>query len=98
MCGTCGRNPTWVWLVLTAPRASRCPNLPSAFFFNYGTVVFWGISTADEQALMHTVVRPCSVGPLDVSEVEIDSFSYNYSAVEPPHVQVRGLRRGSVYC
>ncbi|KIZ05295.1 hypothetical protein MNEG_2669, partial [Monoraphidium neglectum] len=58
-----------------------------AFFFNYGTVVFWGISTADEQALMHTVVRPCSVGPLDVSEVEIDSFSYNYSAVEPPHVQ-----------
>lgn len=58
-----------------------------AFFMNYGCVVFWGISTADEQALMHTVVRPCSVGPLDVREVEIDSFSYNYSSHEPPHVQ-----------
>jgi hypothetical protein len=66
---------------------------------NYGCVVFWGISTADEQALMHTVVRPCSVGPLDVREVEIDSFSYNYSSHEPPHVQVgvgwRGLARST---
>lgn len=73
-------------LALAPSEAALQPH--AAFFFNFGTVVFWGISTADEQALMHTVVRPCSNGPLDAREVEIDSFSYNYSAVEPPHVQV----------
>jgi len=74
---------------LPTPRPSPPPSThPSAFFFDWGVVCFWGIGTADEQALMHTVVRPCCVSSLDVSEVEIDSFSYNYSAVEPPHVQV----------
>ena len=69
-----------------------------AFFFSYGVVVFWGISTADEQALMHTVVRPCCVAPLSVRDVEIDSFSYNYSAVEPPHVQVAGRAAAAPAC
>lgn len=46
-----------------------------------------GLSTADEQALMHEVVRPAAVGLLDAREVEVDSFGYKYSAVEPPHVQ-----------
>jgi uncharacterized Rmd1/YagE family protein len=58
------------------------------FVFDYGVACFWGIATAEEQALMHGVVRPCAVGPLDVREVEVDAFSYHYSATEPPHVQV----------
>lgn len=38
----------------------------------YGTVVFWGISAADEQAVLLSVVNPCKIEPLDLHEIEID--------------------------
>jgi uncharacterized Rmd1/YagE family protein len=41
-------------------------------FADYGTIVFWGISAADEQALQLTVINPCKVEPLDLHEIEID--------------------------
>ncbi|WIA14005.1 hypothetical protein OEZ85_002566 [Tetradesmus obliquus] len=63
------------------------PNSGDIFFFDYGTVVFWGISAADEQALQLTVIGPCKLEPLDLHEIEIDEFTFHYSTVEPPHIQ-----------
>lgn len=53
----------------------------------YGTVVFWGISAADEQAVLQSVVNPCKQDPFQLSEVEIDEFTFHYSMYEPPHIQ-----------
>lgn len=53
----------------------------------YGTVVFWGISAADEQAVLLTVVNPCKQDPFQMTEVEIDEFTFHYSVYEPPHIQ-----------
>ena len=53
----------------------------------YGTVVFWGINAAEEQGIVHAVINPCKVEPLELSDVEIDEFEFNYSLLEPPHIQ-----------
>jgi uncharacterized Rmd1/YagE family protein len=58
-----------------------------ALALQYGTVVFWGISAADEQAVLLTVVNPCKQDPFQLSEVEIDEFTFHYSVYEPPHIQ-----------
>lgn len=50
-------------------------------------MVFWGISAADEQAVLLTVVNPCKQDPFQLSEVEIDEFTFHYSVYEPPHIQ-----------
>eukprot|EP00879_Flechtneria_rotunda_P003970 GHRR01004210.1.p1 GENE.GHRR01004210.1~~GHRR01004210.1.p1 ORF type:complete len:437 (+),score=141.40 GHRR01004210.1:141-1451(+) len=63
------------------------PNSGDIFFFDYGTVVFWGISAADEQAVVHSIVNPCKQEPLDLHEIEIDEFTFYYSSIEPPHIQ-----------
>lgn len=63
------------------------PTSGDIFFFDYGTVVFWGISAADEQAVLLTVVNPCKQDPFQLSEVEIDEFTFHYSVYEPPHIQ-----------
>jgi hypothetical protein len=34
--------------------------------------VFWGISAADEQAVLLSIVNPCKQEPLELSEIEID--------------------------
>lgn len=53
----------------------------------YGTVVFWGISAADEHAVLESVVSPCKQDPFQPSEIEIDEFTFHYSMYEPPHIQ-----------
>jgi len=53
----------------------------------YGTVVFWGINAADEQAVLMSVVTPSKLEPLELSEIEIDEFTFHYSTIEPPHIQ-----------
>lgn len=50
-------------------------------------MVFWGISAADEQAVLQSVVNPCKQDPFQLSEVEIDEFTFHYSMYEPPHIQ-----------
>lgn len=57
------------------------------FCLQYGTVVFWGISAADEQAVRFSIINPCRLEPLDLHEIEIDEFTFHYSTVEPPHIQ-----------
>jgi len=63
------------------------PTSGDIFIFDYGTVVFWGINAAEEQGIVHAVINPCKVEPLELSDVEIDEFEFNYSLLEPPHIQ-----------
>ena len=80
-------------LFTTSPPAFPAPACPwdSLPGLQYGTVVFWGINPAEEQSIVHTVINPCKVGALELKEVEIDEFEFNYSVLEPPHIQVRGF-------
>jgi len=50
-------------------------------------VVFWGINAADEQAVVMSIINPCKLEPLELSEIEIDEFTFHYSTIEPPHIQ-----------
>jgi uncharacterized Rmd1/YagE family protein len=51
-----------------------CPSSGDVFFFDYGTVVFWGLSAADEQAVLAAAVAPAKRGALDPADVEVDEF------------------------
>lgn len=75
--------------VVHACPAAEDDDLPGSdiFFFDYGTVVFWAMSAAEEQAVLATVVNNAKTDPLSPSEVEIDEFQFHYSAHELPHIQ-----------
>jgi uncharacterized Rmd1/YagE family protein len=70
-----------------ARQAVAADSTSSFLFLQYGTVVFWGINAAEEQGIVHAVINPCKVEPLELSEVEIDEFEFVYSLLEPPHIQ-----------
>lgn len=37
--------------------------------------------------MLHSVVNPCKQDAFQLSEVEIDEFTFHYSVYEPPHIQ-----------
>lgn len=67
--------------------AGMQPLAGDIFFFDYGVVVFWGMTRAEEQEIIRNVIAVCQRDPLPVKEVEVDEFEYNYSILEPPHIQ-----------
>lgn len=54
----------WLRGIMTTGACVSCPQ--------YGTVVFWAMSAAEEQAVLATVVGPAKTEALSPSEVEID--------------------------
>jgi len=61
--------------------------LGDIFYFDYGCVVFWGLTQEQEQDILRTMVVPCEVNPLPVSELEIDEFNFRYTSTEKPHIR-----------
>lgn len=41
-----------------------------------------------EQDILRNLVVPCEENPLPSREVEVDEFTYHYTASEKPHIQV----------
>jgi uncharacterized Rmd1/YagE family protein len=71
------------------------PSSGDLFLFDYGTVVFWGITAAEEQALVHNVINPCKQEPLALDEVEIDEFGEQQQGAQEEEEE--GAARGGVW-
>lgn len=55
------------------------------FYFDYGIVVFWGLTVLDEHTVLRSLVSGCVMDPLPKEEVE--EFAFNFSPTEKPHIQ-----------
>jgi len=56
-------------------------------YFDYGVVVFWGLSKKQEQDVLKNLVAPCQEAPLPAAKAARDEFQYNYAANEKAHIQ-----------
>lgn len=56
------------------------------FYFDYGVVVFWGLTQRAEAAALASIAA-YAIDPLETREVELDEFEFRYSASERAHVQ-----------
>lgn len=56
-------------------------------YFDYGVVVFWGLSKKQEQDVLKNLVAPCQEAPLPAAMAARDEFQYNYAANEKAHIQ-----------
>jgi uncharacterized Rmd1/YagE family protein len=56
------------------------------FYFDYGTVVVWGMTLQEERKLVEQL-KPACVDLLDSAEVEVEEFLYHYTSNEKPHIQ-----------
>lgn len=56
-------------------------------YFDYGVVVFWGLSKKQEQDVLKNLVAPCQEAPLPAAKSARDEFQYNYAANEKAHIQ-----------
>ncbi|GLC38116.1 sporulation protein rmd1 [Pleodorina starrii] len=59
------------------------------FFFDYGVVAFWGMTEAQEQALLDAVVcsKGVAVGLLDEDERQVEELLFVYSRDSPPNIR-----------
>jgi uncharacterized Rmd1/YagE family protein len=53
--------------------------------YQYGVLVFWGLSKVQEQDILRELGGKVAQDPLPAADVEIDEFQFNYSN-EPPHM------------
>ncbi len=44
----------------------------------YGVVVWWGLTAAQQEDLMNKVVSPAREGPLAIAEKESDAFKFKF--------------------
>lgn len=56
------------------------------FYFDYGVIVLWNLTPDIERVVVRSVVGPVLVDPLPSNEVEVDEFSFHYTASEKPNI------------
>jgi uncharacterized Rmd1/YagE family protein len=47
----------------------------------------WGLTQREEWEVLRVLVAPAEVDPLPSADVEVDEFSFHYTATEKPHIQ-----------
>lgn len=57
------------------------------FYFDYGVLVFWGLTEKQERDVIRNIAMPCLLDPLPQREIEVDEFAYHYAVSEKPHIQ-----------
>ncbi|KDD75005.1 YagE family hypothetical protein [Helicosporidium sp. ATCC 50920] len=57
------------------------------FYFDYGVVVFWGLTQRAEAEVLARVVAPALVDALPPREVELDECAFQTTRTEKPHIQ-----------
>ncbi|KAI9244495.1 hypothetical protein BDA99DRAFT_529116 [Phascolomyces articulosus] len=72
--------------------------LPEMFLFDYGVVVFWGMTLAEEQRILKDL-EPYEEAKLDLSDVEVEEFHYYYDEGCQPRIynDIITLRHPSNY-
>lgn len=56
-------------------------------YFDYGCVVFWGLTKKQEEDVLKNLVAPCQEFPLPAAKAAKDEFQFNYTANERPNIQ-----------
>ncbi|CEP11817.1 hypothetical protein [Parasitella parasitica] len=72
--------------------------LPEMFLFDYGVVVFWGMTLKEEQRILKLLV-PFEEEKLDADDVETEEFHYYYNEAYQPRIynDIITLRHPSNY-
>jgi len=68
-------------------RQGQTKDLGSIFYFEYGVIVFWCTSVAEEIAVLRDVVASAEIDPVKARDVTWDQFAVNMSSREQPSVQ-----------
>ncbi|CAO3623987.1 unnamed protein product [Cunninghamella blakesleeana] len=73
-------------------------NLPEMFLFDYGVVVFWGMTLNEEQRILKDL-EPFEEEKLDADDVETEEFNYYYNENYQPRIynDIITLRHPSNY-
>lgn len=79
--------PEVVYARCEMPGSGGVKTRSDVFFFDYGTVVIWGMTLQEERRFVEQVKASCCVDLLDAAEIEIEEFLYVWSANEKPHIQ-----------
>ncbi|KAF5835014.1 hypothetical protein DUNSADRAFT_8017 [Dunaliella salina] len=56
------------------------------FVFDYGVVVCWGLSAAQELSVLSTL-RPCQVKPLRPEDIHKEELGFQYTSDQLPNIQ-----------
>lgn len=56
-------------------------------YFDYGVIVFWGLSKKQEQDVLKNLVAPCQLSPLPPAKAAKDEFQFNYASNEKANIQ-----------
>lgn len=54
------------------------------FYFDYGVIVFWGLTAGAESTILRYFMPGVAIDPLP--KREIDEFAFNFSQTEKPHI------------
>ncbi|KAG0766481.1 hypothetical protein G6F57_004839 [Rhizopus arrhizus] len=65
--------------------ASKHTRLPEIFLFDYGVVVFWGMSFKDEQRVLK-LLEPFEEEKLEPDDIETEEFHYYYNESYQPRI------------
>ncbi|KAG1456400.1 hypothetical protein G6F46_005985 [Rhizopus delemar] len=65
--------------------ASKNTRLPEIFLFDYGVVVFWGMSFKDEQRVLK-LLEPFEEEKLEPDDIETEEFHYYYNESYQPRI------------
>ncbi|CAO3609697.1 unnamed protein product [Cunninghamella echinulata] len=79
------------------PRKNKS-GLPEMFLFDYGVVVFWGMTLNEEQRILKELI-PFEEEKLDADDVETEEFNYYYNENYQPRIynDIITLRHPSNY-
>ncbi|KAH7882362.1 DUF155-domain-containing protein, partial [Phlebopus sp. FC_14] len=77
-------------------RFHEVPTEAEIFVFNYGTVVIWGMTEAQEKRFLSSI-RRFEVGKLATDEIEMEDLNYYYANYSRIYNDVITLRKGSGY-
>lgn len=72
--------------------------LPEMFLFDYGVIVFWGM-TLEEEAKILRELEPFEEEKLEINDVETEEFRYYYTEYQQPRIynDIITLRHPSNY-
>ncbi|OAD03370.1 hypothetical protein MUCCIDRAFT_152905 [Mucor lusitanicus CBS 277.49] len=82
----------------SANSVNTSQKLPEMFLFDYGVVVFWGMTLKEEQRILKLLV-PFEEEKLDADDVETEEFHYYYNEAYQPRIynDIITLRHPSNY-
>jgi uncharacterized Rmd1/YagE family protein len=63
-----------------------------AFFFEYGIVVFWGLTPEEERKATRDLLEACEIDPYPADDVEVDTMFFAHADPEDPNERERFTR------